>query len=98
LALCKTAREQPDAAVSAWLSQTEWEALCCYVQQRTVPPKQPPTVRQAVRWIAQLGGFMGRKHDGEPGPITLWRGLHRLNDLAAMWQLCHDKKQRRKCG
>src|ERR1019366_4287154 len=53
---------------------------------------------QAVRWIAQLGGFMGRKHDGEPGPITLWRGLHRLNDLTAMWQLCHDKKQRRKCG
>ena len=98
LALCKAAREEPDAAVSAWLSQAEWEALCCYVQRRTVPPKQSPTVRQAVRWIAQLGGFMGRKHDGEPGPITLWRGLHRLNDLTAMWQLCHDKKQRRKCG
>ena len=98
LALCKAAREQPDAAVSAWLSQTEWEALCGYVQQRTGPPKPPPTVRQAVRWIAQLGGFMGRKHDGQPGPITLWRGLHRLTDLTAMWQLCHDKKQRQHCG
>jgi len=31
LALCKAAREEPDAAVSAWLSQAEWEALCCYV-------------------------------------------------------------------
>jgi hypothetical protein len=98
LALCKAAREQPDAAVSAWLSQAEWEALWCQVHQRTVPPKQPPTVRQAVRWIAGLGGFMGRKGDGEPGPITLWRGLQRLNDLTAMWRLCHDNKRRQKCG
>ena len=94
LALCKAAREQPDAAVSAWLDQAEWEALWCHVQQRTTPPKTPPSVRSAVRWIAQLGGFMARKGDGEPGPMTLWRGLHRLNDLTAMWRLCHAKKRR----
>ena len=98
LALCKAAREKPDAAVSAWLSQAEWQALWCQVHQRIVPPKQAPTVRQAVRWIAGLGGFMGRKGDGEPGPITLWRGLQRLNDLTAMWRLCHNKKRRQKCG
>jgi len=97
LALCKAAREQPDAAVSDWLSQAQWEALWCQVHQRIVPPKQAPTVRQAVRWIAGLGGFMGRKGDGEPGPITLWRGLQRLNDLTSMWRLCHNKKRRRKC-
>ena len=98
LALCKSAREAPDAAVSAWLEQAEWEALYCQVHQRTVPPKSPPTVRQAVRWIAGLGGFMGRKSDGEPGPVTLWRGLQRLHDLTAMWRLFHDKKRRHKCG
>ena len=27
-----------------------------------------------VRWIAQLGGFIGRKGDGEPGVKTIWRG------------------------
>jgi len=94
LALCKAAREQPDEAVSAWLGQAEWEALWCHVHQRTTPPKTPPRVRQAVRWIAQLGGFMARKGDGEPGPMTLWRGLHRLNDLTAMWRLCHGKKRK----
>ncbi len=98
LALCKAAREQSDAAVSAWLDQAEWEALWCHVQQRTTPPKTPPSVRQAVRWIAQLGGFMARKGDGEPGPMTLWRGLHRLNDLTAMWRLCHAKTRREKCA
>jgi hypothetical protein len=98
LALCKAAREQPDEAVSAWLSQAEWEALWCHVHQRITPPKTPPSVRQAVRWLAQLGGFMARKSDGEPGPITLWRGLHRLNDLTAMWRLCHGKKRVQKCA
>ena len=92
LALCKAAREQPQEAVSAWLSQAEWQALWCQVHQRATPPKTPPSVREAARWIAQLGGFMARKGDGEPGPITLWRGLHRLNDLTAMWQLCHSNK------
>jgi hypothetical protein len=98
LALCKAARDQPDAAVSAWLSQAEWEALWCHVHQRTTPPQTPPSVRRAVRWIAQLGGFLGRKSDGEPGPVTLWRGLHRLHDLAAMWRLCRGKKRGQKCA
>jgi hypothetical protein len=98
LALCKAAREQPNAPVSAWLAQAEWQALWCQVHQRIVPPKTSPTVRQAVRWIAGLGGFMGRKGDGEPGPITLWRGLQRLNDLTAMWRLCHTKNRSQKCG
>jgi hypothetical protein len=94
LALCKAAREQPEAAVSAWLEPAEWEALWCAVHQRTTPPQTPPSVRQAVRWLAQLGGFLGRKSDGEPGPITLWRGLHRLRDLTSMWRLL--RRQQRK--
>jgi hypothetical protein len=53
----------------------------------------PPGVRQAVRWIAQLGGFMARKGDGEPGPITLWRGLSQLNNLTAMWRLFQRNKR-----
>ncbi len=29
----------------------------------------------AVRWIARLGGFLGRRRDGEPGVQVLWRGF-----------------------
>jgi len=98
LALCKTARELPDDPVSHWLPDAQWRALCCYVYQRARPPKTIPSVRQAVRWIAQLGGFLARKNDGEPGTITLWRGLQQLDAMTNMWQLFHDKERTPKCG
>jgi Transposase Tn5 dimerisation domain len=31
--------------------------------------------------VARLGGFIGRKSDGQPGWQTLWRGWSRLQDL-----------------
>ncbi len=37
--------------------------------------------------IAKLGGFLGRKGDGEPGVKTIWRGLQRLHDIAHTWKL-----------
>ena len=46
------------------------------------PPKQPPSVRDVVRLIAQLGGFLARKGDGEPGVKSLWLGIVRLRDYA----------------
>jgi len=32
-----------------------------------------------------LGGFLGRKSDGEPGTETIWRGLQRLDDVTEMY-------------
>jgi hypothetical protein len=37
--------------------------------------------------VARLGGFLGRKGDGEPGTKSLWLGLQRLDDLSSMWAL-----------
>jgi hypothetical protein len=39
------------------------------------------TVREFVRGVAKLGGFLGRKGDGEPGVRALWRGYQRLQDM-----------------
>ena len=39
------------------------------------------TVRAFVRGVAKLGGFLGRRHDGEPGVRALWRGYERLHDM-----------------
>lgn len=39
------------------------------------------TVGQFYREVAKLGGFLGRKGDGEPGWITIWRGWEKLNNF-----------------
>lgn len=94
LALCRAGRERPQGLASDWLSQQEWRALWCYIHQKQPPPRRAPGVRETVRWIAQLGGFLGRRRDGEPGPVAVWRGLHRLKDITATWRLFQCKK----CG
>jgi hypothetical protein len=38
----------------------------------------PLTAGRFYRELAKLGGFLGRKHDGEPGWITIWRGWDKL--------------------
>ena len=83
------ARQNPDSPCDNVLEVHEWQSLYCTVHKTPVPPERPPTLREAVRWIAQLGGFLGRKHDGEPGVKTIWRGLRRLNDIAETWKLLY---------
>lgn len=36
------------------------------------------TVYEFFREIAKLGGFLGRKSDGEPGWLTIWRGYKKM--------------------
>jgi hypothetical protein len=48
-------------------------------------PDKEPTLREIIRLTASLGGFLGRKGDGEPGTTTLWRGLQRLEDITATY-------------
>lgn len=43
-------------------------------QKRTRPTGQPLTLQDAIRAMAQLGGFLGGKSNGVPGVKTLWRG------------------------
>jgi hypothetical protein len=31
--------------------------------------------------VANLGGYLGRKHDGPPGAKVMWIGLQRLRDF-----------------
>jgi hypothetical protein len=45
-------------------------------------PAAPPTLNEVVRLIAQVGGFLGRKSDGEPGAKTIWRGLDQAHAAA----------------
>ena len=83
------ARVEPTGPCTQVLRTAEWQALWCATHHTPTPPETPPPLGEAVRWIARLGGFLGRRGDGEPGLKTIWRGLRRLEDLTAMWTLLH---------
>jgi hypothetical protein len=77
--LMRLGRVYPDLPASAVFDQTEWQAAWLLAEK--TPPKQIPTVREVIRRIAMLGGFLARKGDGEPGVKTLWQGFTRLSSF-----------------
>jgi hypothetical protein len=81
------ARATPEVPCTVLLDDDEWQALYCRIHRVVLAPPKPPSLRQAVRWIAQLGGFLGRKGDGEPGVTVLWKGFQHLVDTTAMYQI-----------
>jgi Transposase DNA-binding/Transposase Tn5 dimerisation domain len=81
------ARTHPEAPCTTLLTDHEWKVLYCTVKNTTALPPKPPALREAVIWIARLGGFLARKNDGQPGTILLWRGWKRLTDLTQGWRL-----------
>lgn len=83
------ARTTPDALATAILAPHELSALYQFLHHRPLPDTLLPTVHQATRWIAQLGGFLNRKRDGEPGVTVIWRGWQRLADIADAFLAFH---------
>jgi hypothetical protein len=88
-------RAEPDLPCTVVLTAIEWQALYMRIHRTNSLPDSPPTVRQAVRWIAQLGGFLGRRRDGEPGITVIWRGWQRLQDIAAAEAVAACEENRR---
>ena len=52
--------------------------LLTLLEKRRGAPKEGWTAKTLTHAIARFGGFMGRKGDGNPGWLTLWRGWTRL--------------------
>jgi Druantia protein DruA/Transposase Tn5 dimerisation domain/Transposase DNA-binding len=89
--LTKLGREVPDVPCTVFFEHAEWIALTAFITQNPVPPAQPPSLHQAIRMVASLGGFLGRKGDGEPGTKSLWLGLQRLDDITATAKIYNPK-------
>ena len=88
LQLRDLARKSPETLAKG-VVPVEWLATLQRIRRRPAPVR---TVRDFLRAVAGLGGFLGRKCDGEPGWLTLWRGLETL--LIAL----RGYRQREKCG
>lgn len=92
--LNKLGREVPQAPCTVYFEEAEWKALMVFTTNNPVAPAQPPSLRDALRRVATLGGFLGRNSDGEPGTQTLWIGLQRLDDIVTMWRVMTDATQK----
>ncbi len=84
------ARAAPDVPCTVLRDDAAWQGRSCRIHRVAIAPTNPPALRQAVRWIAQLGGFQGRRGDGEPGMRVMGPGVQRLLDIAAMDRMMHQ--------
>ena len=89
--LTKLGRETPDVPCTVFFEEVQWQAITFFMTRKP-PPAQPPSLRTMQLWVALLGGFLGRKSDGEPGTKSMWLGLQRADDITEMW--CAMKEHR----
>jgi hypothetical protein len=73
-------RQCPELPCDLVFDTKEWQAIYL-VSTQTKAPRQVPSLNAVLRMIASMGGFLGRKGDGEPGPQTIWIGLQRTRDF-----------------
>ena len=83
------ARENPKLPCTEILEDEEWKVIYVKINKTKNFPVAAPTIKTFVSWIAQLGGFLARKNDSEPGPIVVWRGWRKFAALYEGWQLAH---------
>lgn len=78
--LMRLGRTCPDLDASLFFDADEIRGAHLLTKKKM--PTAPPTLNEVVRLIAQVGGFLGRKSDGEPGAKTIWRGLDQVMTAA----------------
>lgn len=80
--LKRLSRESPELDALTELSQEEIDAAIIFLETKKWSPGDKMNLREAVRLVAMVGGYMGRKGDGPPGSITIRRGLERVGPAA----------------
>jgi len=78
-------RKCPDMPCDAVFSDDEWQSVYVIVKKKQLP-EDVPRLEEMVKIISGLGGYLGRKHDGPPGPKAMWIGLQRMSDYAHAWR------------
>jgi hypothetical protein len=81
LAMTYLARINPQASCAAIFDEDEWRVLYCTANKTKIPPGEPYTMNDAVKYVAALGGFRGCPSDEPPGLKVIWLGLIKLYTL-----------------
>ena len=93
--LTMEARTRPDDTCEGIVEPDELHALHTWLTGDPKPPKKPLTLKQFVRKIADLGGFMGTKAT-DPGVKVLWRGWSTFQIAVSMFRAVTQASKRAK--
>ena len=80
-------RKSPDLPATTEFTATEIEAVILLKTRektRTETISDEPNLQQIVRWIADLGGYVGGKSARPPGATVIARGLQRVLDTVVV--------------
>ena len=86
LQLRQDARQAPDAPAASVVDPLMVEVLA----RKQNLDAQTMTVFEFWRWVARLGGLLGRKGDGHPGWRAIWDGWDYLSILTEGARLILD--------
>jgi hypothetical protein len=79
-------RKNPDLPALTVMSEMELKAVKSIAKIQTGKVPRSLTISQAIKHIAFLGGWMGRKGDGPPGIRTLWEGWRQIQFLVMVME------------
>lgn len=82
LRLVYLSRHQPTTPATEELSRGEIDAIILARKPKGVKRGATPSMADAVRWIADYGGYTGKSSGGPPGALVISRGLERIQTLA----------------
>lgn len=79
--LARLREHDAESSCETVLDPMEWKLLYRKIHKTKEVPEKPPTVEQALIWIAKLGGYIARPSDPPPGVVSQWRGWERLAEM-----------------
>ncbi len=89
LYLTHLGRHYPELPCGSVFEEAEWKATCAVVKRKK--SEGEPTLGEFIKIVGKLGGHLGRKSDGAPGPQSIWQGLTRVRDFACAWHAIHGE-------
>lgn len=87
-------RDCPELPADVFLDEEEWQTVLILKHGAKAFPllhKAPP-LGEMVSLIAQLGGYLARKHDGPPGAQAFWQGLAKVRVATLVWKATKERE------
>ena len=74
-------RNSPDLKAKHVFTKDEINAVTLYSKTKKQTLPHTSSAKHCTHALARLKGFLQRKSDGTPGPLVMWRGYLRLQDI-----------------